>query len=248
MTLLALLYADDLALVSTSMAGLQAQMDVLRDYALCWGLAVNVGKTKAVIYRAVRAPVCSNPTLMYDGKSIEFVESFKYLGIDLHCTQSFSDAGLPRKESGQRALPAMLRRCRELGITDCNKMVGNSPCDTRNTPLPGQVASMVSMRGPEQLLREDSGSIPGWGCDLHRSICSRRVAKCLRRLAGVVCMAINGVSALRTQPERQEAGKPCLASRNAEDVVAWGESCVTKWWEIPHVTLEIPLYPARLLH
>ena len=118
MTLLALLYADDLALVSTSMAGLQAQVDVLRDYALRWGLTVNVGKTKAVIYRAVRAPVCSNPTLMYDGKSIEFVDSFKYLGIDLHCTQSFADAGLPRKESGQRALPAMLRRCRELGIND----------------------------------------------------------------------------------------------------------------------------------
>jgi hypothetical protein len=118
LTLLALLYADDLALASTSLAGLQAQMDVLHGYALRWGLTVNVDKTKAVIYRAVRAPVCSNPTLMYDGKSIEFVDTFKYLGIDLHCTQSFSDAGLPRKESGQRALPAMLRRCRELGIDD----------------------------------------------------------------------------------------------------------------------------------
>ena len=31
--LLALLYADDLALVSTSMAGLQAQLDVLQEYA-----------------------------------------------------------------------------------------------------------------------------------------------------------------------------------------------------------------------
>ena len=117
-TLLALLYADDLALVSTSMAGLQAQLDVLRDYARRWGLTVNVEKTKAVIYRAVRTPVCSNPILMYDGERIELVDSFKYLGIDLHCTQSFCDAGLPRKESGQRALPAMLHRCRELGIND----------------------------------------------------------------------------------------------------------------------------------
>ena len=117
-TLLALLYADDLALVSTSMAGLQAQLDVLRDYADRWGLTVNVDKTKAVIYRAVRAPVCSNPVLVYDGKRIEFVDTFKYLGIDMHCTQSFSNAGRPRKESAQRALPAMLRRCRELGISD----------------------------------------------------------------------------------------------------------------------------------
>ncbi len=117
-TLLALLYADDLALASTSMAGLQAQLDVLRDYADRWGLNLNVEKTKAVIYRAVRTPVCSNPVLVYDGKRIEFVDTFKYLGIDMHCTQPFSDAGRPRKESGQRALPAMLRRCRELGIDD----------------------------------------------------------------------------------------------------------------------------------
>lgn len=117
-TLLALLYADDLALVSKSMAGLQAQLDVLRDYATRWGLTVNVDKTKAVIYRAVRSPVCSNPVLIYEGKSIDFVDSFKYLGVDMHCTKPFTDAGLPRKESGQRALPAMLRRCKELGIND----------------------------------------------------------------------------------------------------------------------------------
>ncbi len=116
--LLALLYADDLALVSTSMAGLQAQLDVLHEYADRWGLTVNVDKTKAVIYRAARAPVCSNPSLLYDGKSIEFVQSFKYLGIDMHCTHSFSDAGLPLKESAQRTLLALLRRCRELGIND----------------------------------------------------------------------------------------------------------------------------------
>lgn len=39
------------------MAGLQAQLDVLRDYADRWGLTLNVDKTKAVIYRAVRSPV-----------------------------------------------------------------------------------------------------------------------------------------------------------------------------------------------
>ena len=116
--LLALLYADDLALVSTSMAGLQAQLDVLHEYARRWGLIVNVDKTKAVIFRAVSIPVCSNPPLMYDGESIDFVESFKYLGVDMHCTQPFADAGLPRKESGQRAMLAMLCRCRELGIDD----------------------------------------------------------------------------------------------------------------------------------
>ena len=118
MRLLALLYADDLALGSTSLAGLQAQLDVLHDYARCWGLTVNVEKTKVVIFRAASTLVCSNPSLLYDGKSIDFVESFKYLEVDLHCTKPFADARLPRKESGQRAMLAMLHRCRELGIDD----------------------------------------------------------------------------------------------------------------------------------
>jgi hypothetical protein len=116
--LLALLYADDLALVATSARGLQQQLDVLHDYARQWGLTVNVAKTKAVIFRAASTPVCSNPSLTYDGRPIEFVESFKYLGVDLHCTKPFGDAGLPRKESGERAMLAMLCRCRELGIED----------------------------------------------------------------------------------------------------------------------------------
>ena len=91
---------------------------MLYDYARRWGLTVNVDKTKAVIFRAASTPVCSNPSMMYDGTSIAFVESFKYLGVDMHCTQPFADAGLPRKESGQRAMLDMLHRCRELGIDD----------------------------------------------------------------------------------------------------------------------------------
>jgi hypothetical protein len=55
---------------------------------------------------------------VYDGAAVEVVDSFKYLGVDLHCTKPFADAGLPRKESGEKALLAMLSRCRELGIED----------------------------------------------------------------------------------------------------------------------------------
>ena len=116
--LLSLLYADDSALASTSLVGLQHQLEVLHKYCHRWGLSVNVGKTKAVIFRSAMTPVCPNPSLMYDGRSIEFVDSFKYLGVDLHCTKPFAEAGLPRKESGERALLAMMSRCRELGIDD----------------------------------------------------------------------------------------------------------------------------------
>ena len=91
---------------------------MLYDYARRWGLTVNDDKTKAVIFRAASIPVCSNPSLIYDGTSIDIVEPFKYLGVDMHCTQPFAEAGLPRKESGQRAMLATLQRCRKLGIDD----------------------------------------------------------------------------------------------------------------------------------
>ena len=93
-------------------------MMVLSKYCGRWGLSVNVAKTKAVIFRSATSPGCPNPSLMYNGQGIEFVDSFKYLGVDLHCTKPFAEAGLPRKESGERALLAMMSRCRELGIDD----------------------------------------------------------------------------------------------------------------------------------
>ena len=46
----ALFYADDLALASTSVQGLQAQLDLLEAYSDHWGLTVNVKKTKVVAY------------------------------------------------------------------------------------------------------------------------------------------------------------------------------------------------------
>ena len=91
---------------------------VLHDYARRSG-TVDINSTQGrTFFKAASTSVCSNPSLMYDGTSIAFVESFKYLGVDMHCTQPFADAGLPRKESGQRAMLDMLHRCRELGIDD----------------------------------------------------------------------------------------------------------------------------------
>ena len=86
--LLALLYADDLALVSTSPEGLQAQLDVLHAYASKWRLTVNIGKTKAVTFRGPNTKVYPLP-LVYAGANIEEVDSFRYMGMELHCIKQF---------------------------------------------------------------------------------------------------------------------------------------------------------------
>ena len=112
-----LLYADDLALVATSPEGLQAQLDLLHAYAAKWKLTVNIDKTKAVIFRQSSTNQVYPPPI-YNGASIELVESFKYLGVELHCTKPFASAALPRVETGERSQFALFSRCAELGINN----------------------------------------------------------------------------------------------------------------------------------
>ena len=69
------LYKDELALVVTSPEGLQAQLDLLHAYAAKWKLTVNIDKTKAVVFRQSSTNQVYPPPI-YDGASIEFVESF----------------------------------------------------------------------------------------------------------------------------------------------------------------------------
>jgi hypothetical protein len=46
-----LLYADDLALISDTVFGLQRQLNILADYCREWGLTVNIDKTKIIVFR-----------------------------------------------------------------------------------------------------------------------------------------------------------------------------------------------------
>ena len=65
------------------------------------------------------APVASNRIpLVFDGARIEVVDSFRYLGIELHCTKAFASAAEPRTESAERAQQALYSRCKQLGIQD----------------------------------------------------------------------------------------------------------------------------------
>ena len=116
----ALLYADDKALVSKSPEGLQAQMDLLQAYAVKWQLTVNVGKTKAMVFLPPTpgARQVYPLLLSFEGAPVEIVQSFKYLGVELHSTKGLSTAAECRMLSGERAQMAVITRCRQLGIQD----------------------------------------------------------------------------------------------------------------------------------
>lgn len=113
-----LFYADDLALMSTSAEGLQRQLHCLGDYADKWGLTVNVEKTKVVVFLPPRKRRGTPAEVfLYKGMALKNVDSFRYLGIELHSTQPFGSAASALAISGGKALHAMRRRCAELGLS-----------------------------------------------------------------------------------------------------------------------------------
>jgi hypothetical protein len=84
-----LLYADDLALMSHTLARLQKQLDVLQAFCCERQLTLNVKKTKVVVFEACKS-VCQ--AFQYEGEAIEQLNSFKYLGVELHGTKGMQAA------------------------------------------------------------------------------------------------------------------------------------------------------------
>ena len=111
-----LLFADDLCLTSLSMQGLQEHMDTLQAFCNDRGLVVNLSKTKLVVFQ--HRYVEAHPGLMYDGRPVEQVQSYKFLGLQMHGTKGLTFALSHLKTAAGRACFALQARCTELEITD----------------------------------------------------------------------------------------------------------------------------------
>ena len=117
-----LLYADDMALVATSPAGLQAQLDLLQQYCQRWGLTVNTVKTKLLLLSGARTEqgaleAAQLAGLSFGGAPLEAVTSFKYLGIVFSASHALAGTAAPaRTQLAGLALSNMRARCAQLGI------------------------------------------------------------------------------------------------------------------------------------
>jgi hypothetical protein len=114
-----LLYADDLALMSETPQGLQKQINTLSEFCVDRQLVINVSKTKVVVFEKHRS-VASKFT--YRGTTIERVQSFRYLDLELHSTKGMAVAIAKLTAAGKKALFALRHRCNDLSITDSKVM------------------------------------------------------------------------------------------------------------------------------
>jgi hypothetical protein len=60
---------------------LENQLRILKDFCSNMGMTVNTDKTKVMIIKSNKIPY---DTFVYDNNNLEEVNSYKYLGIDIH--------------------------------------------------------------------------------------------------------------------------------------------------------------------
>jgi len=109
------LYVDDLALMSETPQRLQKQINALSEFCVQRQLVINVSKTKVVVFEKCRNAA---PEFTYRGTTIEWVQSFKHLGLELHSTRDMAVAIDKLTTAGKKALFALRHKCNDLSITD----------------------------------------------------------------------------------------------------------------------------------
>ena len=78
--MLLLLFADDIALISDTMKGLQSQLKILEKFCEMYKMIVNVVKTKVMVFR-LGGRLRANEKIFYNGSKLEIVNGFQYVGL-----------------------------------------------------------------------------------------------------------------------------------------------------------------------
>ena len=78
--ILHLLFADDIALISDTIGGLQKQIQILLQYCHEYKMIVNAKKTKVMVFRR-GGNLSKREKWFCDGKLLEVVKGFQYVGL-----------------------------------------------------------------------------------------------------------------------------------------------------------------------
>ena len=100
-----LLYADDMALISPSLQGLQKLLSATESYCKKWDIMLNAKKSKNMSFGKQQHLA----TLTLDNKPIEWVQSWSYLGVTLKAHKEFNCCIDSKIKSFYRAANAILR-------------------------------------------------------------------------------------------------------------------------------------------
>ena len=100
-----LLYADDMALLAPSLKGLQKLLSATESYCNEWDIMLNAKKTKNMVFGKKH----ELPQLVLDGKNIDWVDSWAYLGVTIQSYKRFNCDIDGKVKSFYRCANAILR-------------------------------------------------------------------------------------------------------------------------------------------
>ena len=82
------MYADDLVLIAKDKHGLQLGMNALYGYCMENDLTVNTNKSH--LMQVSRRPSTNQPEIYYNDTPLTWVDSFRYLGVNISRTNNLS--------------------------------------------------------------------------------------------------------------------------------------------------------------
>ena len=101
-----LLYADDMCLMAPSLKGLQRLLTLTESYCANWDIMLNPKKSKNMQFGKKLGQL---PPLMLDGKSLDWVEKWTYLGVTILSHKEFNCCISEKVKSFYRSANAILR-------------------------------------------------------------------------------------------------------------------------------------------
>ena len=101
------LYADDLVLLSPTEQGLQQNLDLLEQHCQTWALAVNLKKTKTIIFRNRSRSQGNTSCFTLGTHRLDPCKEFSYLRLKISSTGNFNPAANELREKARRAFYAI---------------------------------------------------------------------------------------------------------------------------------------------
>ena len=108
------LFADDVALISDGVIGLQRQLSLLCDFCNDRKINVNVPKTKVVVCKN-GSVLARNEHWTFNGENVEVVNCFTCLGLSLSMQLSYNRIADDLAIKGKRVLISLLNSLYNLG-------------------------------------------------------------------------------------------------------------------------------------
>lgn len=107
-----IMYADDLMLLSPSVAGLQNMLNICSDYGDRYDIVFNATKTVSVAIGPRSRNSSANVSVSIGNQPIQWVEQFKYLGVTFNTKCALIVDVLNIKRRFYAALNSLLAGCR----------------------------------------------------------------------------------------------------------------------------------------